>query len=196
MINHMLYIAGPPGVGKSTLARELTAGWDRELMAHHPVVPHVRLRHPVSGLKIGLELGVPRPAFPGTDALSMSIGPAALQFLLDRTSAFPFALGEGSRLATRPFLGGLVAAGVRLTFVSLSAPQEVLDYRWKVRGGKQNQSWRKGAATRAERMFEWALLTDGVRTVRSESVDRTDMTEIADEVRDAFPLIDLRESAA
>lgn len=194
MINHMLYIAGPPGVGKSTLARELTVGWDKIVHPHAPV-PHVSLRHPASGLKIGLELGVPRPEFPGTDALSMSIGPAALQFLLGRTSALPFALGEGSRLATRPFLGGLVASGVRLTFVSLSAPQDLLDLRWQERGAKQNTGWRKGAFTRAERMYEWALATDGVRCLRHEVVDRADQCAALDEIWGVFPLLDLRETA-
>lgn len=193
MIGQLLYIAGPPGVGKSSLSRELTQGWDREVMGYAPV-PHVRLGHPATGRLTGLELGVPRPAFSGTDALSMSIGPRAMAWLLQ--DAAPFALGEGSRLATRPFLGGLVAAGVRLTFVSLSAPEEVLDYRWKARGSKQNPSWRKGAATRAERMYEWALATPGVRCIRSESVDAADRTETLDEIRSAFPLIDLRGSAA
>jgi hypothetical protein len=195
VIGEMLYIAGPPGVGKSTLARELTAGWDRIVHTHAPV-PHVVLRHPVTGLKAGLELGVPRPAFSGTDALSMSIGPAALDFMLSRTSTVPFALGEGSRLATRPFLGGLVHAGVRLTFVSLSASQDVLDYRWRARGSKQNPSWRKGAATRAERMFEWAKETDGVKTIRLLHADSLDPAGVADVIREMFPLIDLRDSAA
>lgn len=189
MINQMLYIAGPPGVGKSSLARLLTDGWDKQVIGSGPV-PHVRLGHPANGRLTGVELGVPREAFSGTDSLAMDIGPRALVWLLDRPGC-PFALGEGSRLATRPFLGGLVHAGVRLTFVSLSAPREVLDYRWRARGSKQNPVWRKGAATRAERMFEWALATDGVQTLRSESVDSVDQDEIADEIRERFPLIDL-----
>jgi hypothetical protein len=190
VINQLIYIAGPPGVGKSSLAKILTHHWDKVIEKHHPV-PHVRLQHPVSGRQVGLELGVPRDDFPGTDALSMDIGPRALQFL--STTWTPFALGEGARLATRPFLSGLVSAGVKVTFVSLSAPQDVLDYRWQQRGGKQNPSWRKGAMTRAERMFEWAIATDGVRTIRSESVDHADRVSVVDEILDAFPLLDLRE---
>jgi P-loop Nucleotide Kinase3 len=190
VINQLLYIAGPPGVGKSSLAKVLTHGWDKAIERHHPV-PHVQLRHPVSGRMVGLELGVPRDDFPGTDALSMDIGPRALTFL---SSAWtPFALGEGARLATRPFLAGLVSAGVKLTFVSLTAPQDVLDDRWRARGGKQNPSWRKGAMTRAQRMAEWAEVTGGVRVIRSGSVDQADQAAAVDEILDAFPLLDLRE---
>lgn len=188
MTNHLLYIAGAPGAGKSTLARELTRGWDRELMAH-ALVPHVRLSHPSNGRLVGLELGVPRTAFSGTDALSMSIGPRALGFI--REARVPFALGEGSRLATRPFMGGAVAAGVRVLFVSLSAPQELLDERWRARGSKQNPSWRKGAATRAARMAEWAQATDGVRLLELSASQS--LEEQTASVCDAFPLIDLRE---
>jgi hypothetical protein len=186
MINQMLYIAGPPGVGKSLLARTLTSGWDRSVL-RHASVPHSVLSHPGSGRAVGLELGVPREDFPGTDALAMDIGPRALEFLLARQ--LPFALGEGSRLATRPFLGGLVAAGVRLTFVSLSAPQDILDQRWRSRGSKQNTAWRKGAFTRSERMYEWALAQQGVKCLRFESMGG--VGGMLREIRTAFPLIDL-----
>lgn len=187
MINQLLYIAGPPGAGKSTLARELTAGWDKTLLREHPV-PHSRLRHPGTGKLLGLELGVPRQEFPGTDALAMDIGPRALTLL--STVLLPFAFGEGSRLATRPFVGGLAQGGVRVTFVSLRASQELLDERWHARGGKQNTAWRKGAATRASRMESWAHTTPGVR-LRVLDADRMSLEEQADAVCDAFPLIDL-----
>jgi predicted kinase len=198
VINNLLYLVGPPGVGKSTVARELTSGWDKEVMRSVPV-PHTRLLHPSTRRMLGLELGVPREQFPGTDTLAMDISPRALAFL--STVLAPFALGEGSRLATRPFLGELARAGVAVTLVRLTADEELLTARWQGRGAKQNLSWRKGATTRADRLADWFLTQTsehrtGFRTYLDLDATEATPAELADSIRDRFPLIDLRESAA
>lgn len=187
MIRDLLYLVGPPGVGKSTLARELRTGWDTEVERTHPV-PHTRLNNPATGRTAGVELGVPRSDFPGTDALAMDIGPRALSFL--SSSYLPFAFGEGARLATRPFLGGLAQQGVRVTVVELTAPIALLDERWRERGARQNPSWRKGAATRAQRIAAWADGTPGVRLLRLDAEAQAPQ-ELAGAVRGAFPPIAL-----
>lgn len=194
MINQLLYLIGAPGVGKSTVAREVTSGWDKELIKSHPV-PHSRLLHPATRRCLGVELGVPRTDFPGTDALAMDIGPRALQFLSSHLT--PFALGEGSRLATRPFIGGLAQVGVAVTLVRLTADEELLTRRWQERGAKQNPSWRKGARTRADRLAEWfegqtALGARGFRLYLDLDVTEMKATDAADRIRDVFPLVDLR----
>lgn len=195
MINDLLYLCGAPGVGKSTVAKALLSGWDKELERTHPV-PHSRLLHPVTRRLSGLELGVPRDSFPGTDALAMDVGPRALQFL--GTVMAPFAFGEGARLATRPFVGGLAHAGVNVTLVRLAADEELLTQRWRDRGSKQSPSWRKGAATRERRLSDWFAGQVGAQPGFARYLD-LDVTEAdpevtADRIRDAFPLADLRES--
>jgi len=153
VIKDLLYICGAPGVGKSTLMRYLRLPWDMEVVKGPPV-PHTLLRSMNSGALHGLELGVPRQQHPGTDSLAMDISFRASDFLL-RTPV-DFALGEGARLATRPFLSRLTAAGVRVHLLYLYADDDVLDHRCAQRGTSQNYSWRKGAQTRAYNLAEWA----------------------------------------
>ena len=190
MIDSLLYLAGPPGVGKSSVARELTQSWDR-FVSRYAAVPHTVLSHPVSGQIHGVELGVPRETFSGTDALAMDIGPRALDWM--RGLSVPFALGEGSRLATRPFLSGLARGGVKVVLVRLTADEELLTQRWQDRGAKQNPAWRKGAATRAQRLGDWfsEALSAFPEGCTHLDMDVTDMTvaDVADRVRDVFPPI-------
>lgn len=193
MINNLLYVIGAPGVGKSTAMARLREPWDCEVMKHSEV-PHVRLRHPLSALPVGVELGVPRENFPGTDALSMSIGPRAMQFVLTNTGVF--VMGEGARLATRPFIGGCATQGVRVTLVRLKADPELLEERWRARGAKQNPSWRKGAETRARAVCEWFgshLGQDGFHQL--VEINGTELTpeEVADRIRSVFPFVDLSD---
>lgn len=190
MISNLLYVCGAPGVGKSTAMRLLREPWDTEVMRHEPV-PHVRLRQRVTGQIHGVELGVPRDNFPGTDALSMAISPYALAFL--SSAYYPFAMGEGARLATRPFLGGLAQQGVRVTLVYLKADPEVLEERWRQRGAKQNPSWRKGAATRAAGITQWfrdRLGQDGFYRLAEINVTGQAPEAVAGRIRDVFPHVD------
>ena len=77
-----------------------------------------------------------------------------------------FALGEGARLATRPFLSRLAAAGVRVHLLYLTVPDAVLDQRCAQRGTTQNYSWRKGALTRAHNLALWAQQTEEVHLMK------------------------------
>ncbi len=190
MISNLLYIVGPPGVGKSTLAAELTRGWDKTVLKAHPV-PHSILASPLDGKGRGLELGVPRADFPGTDALAMDIGPRALAFL--SATYAQFVVGEGARLGTRPFIGGLAEAGVKVTLVYLDADESLLTQRWRARGSKQSVSWRKGAATRARRLASW--FAEGVGHNGFDQLLKLDATgvpaaELASTIKAVFPHLD------
>lgn len=190
MISNLLYVVGPPGVGKSTLMAELTSGWDKTVLSAHPV-PHSILSVPADGKGRGLELGVPRADFPGTDALAMDIGPRALAFL--SATYAQFVVGEGARLGTRPFIGGLAGAGVRVTLVHLDADAELLTQRWRARGAKQSVSWRKGAATRALRLAEWfasGVGRDGFHQLLKLDATDAPVTELASTIKAVFPHLD------
>lgn len=147
----LVYLAGPPAAGKSAAMAALTAGCDR--FPRPRPLPHDVLYDRRTDAYLGAELGVRRDRFSGTDALSMSVAPAARAWLAEPTCP-ELLLGEGDRLAIMSFLSAAAAAGYQVYLVGLTAPAGLLDTRCAARGSAQNPTWRAGRATKARRLFE------------------------------------------
>ncbi|MDT0377250.1 P-loop-containing protein [Streptomyces sp. DSM 42041] len=148
----LLYLIGPPAAGKSALAAALRHGHD--LAARDQPVPHLLLIDPATGQPAGIELGRIRDRFSGTDALPMNVHLRACDWI-ENGPVWPFVLAEGARLATRGFL---TAAHARYSvhLAHLHADPALLDQRCAERGSRQDDRWRRGAATRARNLAAWA----------------------------------------
>lgn len=130
-----LYIIGAPGSGKSTAMAKLLEGWaigpytrwQPEVFGHY-------LEHPEKGR--GVYLGHLRPEYPGTDALSLSVGPRAVEWLeVLPLLGIDVVYGEGARLSHIGFLLALNEA-TDLTVVYLDVDPDVAAQRRLDRGGK------------------------------------------------------------
>jgi hypothetical protein len=153
-VTRSIYIIGAPGSGKSTAMAQLLEGWamgpytrwQREIYGHY-------LEHPERGR--GAYLGHLRPEFPGTDALSLSAGPRAVEWL----DALPllgldWVLAEGARLAHMGFLLALNEA-TDLTVVYLDVDPEVAAQRRIDRGGKQlSEKFCKTMTTKSANIYK------------------------------------------
>jgi ribose 1,5-bisphosphokinase PhnN len=145
---HLVYLSGPPAVGKSTLMRELTAGCLRD-QRDSPFAHDLLL---ADGRAVGVELGRRRETFSGTDALGMSVNPRACAWITRRP--VPLVLAEGDRLANTTFLSAASAAGYTVTLVNLTADPATLAARAQERGSRQNPSWVRGRVTKAARLAD------------------------------------------
>lgn len=161
----LVYVVGAPAAGKSSLMAALTAACTRQPQTK-PFAHDLLVR---AGATVGVELGRQRPDFPGTDALSMSVSPAAKVWVQTRPARL--ILGEGDRLATRTFIGYAADAGYTVTVVHVVAPQPVLDARCAARGSQQNQPWRRGRATKAASLAGYAAANYRLVTVNSAAAD-------------------------
>lgn len=151
----LVYLAGAPASGKSSLMAELTKGCYRESI-YPSKVPHDDLY--VNNTIVGAELGKIRDKFPGTDTLAYNIVAPAKVWI--REVMYDFVLGEGDRLAKIAFLDEAQNAGYQVHLVVLSAPMTVLNERCERRGSTQNLSWRIGRATATTRLGAYAEAAD------------------------------------
>jgi len=168
----LLYLVGPPGVGKSSAMRGLLRGLGLNPMDARRAAPQVYL-HDLVGEKTGRVegqyLGRLRREFPGTDALGMSASPRVISYLAS-PGLPPLILGEGARLGTGKFFQEAATnSRLRLSVALLDAPDEVLEQRRDRRGSGQDASWARGAATRA-RNAAAAAEQLGIETHRIDAV--------------------------
>lgn len=159
MTRRLVYVVGIPGSGKSTMVRTALAqlGWT-QLQQPSRFCPHtLLLSYPEARTVIeGAQLGVDRDGFPGTDTLSMSIQPKAVQWL----DAVPVGLvvGEGDRLGNLRFLDAAAASRL-VTVVYLDTPLALASARRSARAitlgtRAQNPAWVTGRVTKVRRLVE------------------------------------------
>lgn len=164
------YLIGPPGVGKSTALASVTSGWSLTLQLKP-------FAHQVSAE--GIVLGRGDRDFPGTDTLSMSVLPKAVDWL-ERQPDSVLIVGEGDRLATVKFFEAATVAGHDVRVAALVAPKAVVAARAKARGSEQAAAWVSGRWTKTQRLI--AALP--VRVVDATRPADTVAAEISDWIRE------------
>lgn len=155
-MRHALYVVGEPGAGKSTVVGLLTSGSVHERRAH----PFHHCVHE-NGV---VELGDPARAFPGTDALSLSVQPTAVAWAADTDATL--LLGEGDRLATAGFFDALLKAGWDLRIAALRVSPETAAGRRAGRGSDQDEQWIKGRRSKVATIA--GLYPERVTYIRNE----------------------------
>ncbi len=146
-MKHMTYIIGEPGVGKSTLVRELTEAFTGEpgyATVHEDPFGHIHYANGVT------ELGLRRDAFSGTDALGMAVQPEAVRFIGTK-DAGQMLLAEGDRLANDKFWTQLERNGWSVHVYLLWGPA-IAEHRRLQRGSHQDPTWVTGRRTKALRL--------------------------------------------
>lgn len=142
------YLIGEPGAGKSTLAAELTKGVEAEYRPR----PMAHVLYLAEGRVAAAQIGGEHPTFPGTDRLSMSVQPRAIEWL--EGAPAPVVWGEGDRLSTAGWLTALDAACDEWWLVLVATPPEVAAERRARRGSAQSETWLAGRRTKVHRLAE------------------------------------------
>lgn len=165
----VVYLIGAPGSGKSTALRLATEHWSLHYEMKEPFAHRV--------YDEGIVLGRGAGPFPGTDTLSMSVNPLAIDFVRSRRG---LCVGEGDRLANRKFFR---ACG-SLTLIHLDVPVATARERARLRAEEhgqriQDESWWKGRVTKVDNlraMFSH-ISVDGSRTPEAVAADVREIIE-------------------
>lgn len=145
---NLVYLIGVPGSGKSSVMAAASARFNRV-----PAEAGVRFDYLLedSGVVAGVELGVRRASFSGTDAYALNVMPRAVAALPSLLASVPVVLAEGDRLASPRFLD---VAGPDLRLVHIDVPEDVAAARRAARGSNQSPSWLAGRRTKVGRLAD------------------------------------------
>lgn len=171
MSRKLIGIGGVPGTGKTTLMRHFMSSFDSPWERVKPVQLVDCEYNKEHNLYIMGKYDEGE-VFAGTDKLSMAVQPKALEFIesqKDLNLVF-----EGDRLFNGSFVRSLMdLPDTELKIILLTAPQSVLNERYKERGSEQDQKFLDGRRSKYDNMRSSFDLMDLIEEY--ENVDEGDM---------------------
>ena len=119
--------------------------------------------------------------FAGTDRLSMSVQPAAAEFIKEATGSILF---EGDRLFNRKFIDAIIACECSFSLIYIEASLEELHKRHVSRKDTQTETFLKSRRTKYSNIVRSLDLIDVVHTFKNNSLD--DQTAIYSFIKSKF----------
>lgn len=164
-MRNIIAVSGRPGTGKTTLFRKII---DDSFVKVEPVKSLPCLYSEKFDLYIigKYEDG---ELFAGTDRLSMSIQPTAVEFVNSTTSNILF---EGDRLTNCKFYDFLLTQeNCNVEFIVLSVENMILESRYAERGSNQSEKFLKGRDTKISNILNNLSYMDYIKEFKNETPD-------------------------
>jgi energy-coupling factor transporter ATP-binding protein EcfA2 len=157
----IVVVMGPPGCGKTTLAKRLIAQFDVELDESVKLVPFLKDKtRPLYFLGKYDGDGYAQ----GTDRMSMACQPAVVEWMkaLDKNAAVFI---EGDRLSNQSFLEHCLDKGYDLKVFYLETCSKTRAARYADRGSEQDETFLKGRESKYNTLLTNFVLMDSIDSV-------------------------------
>ena len=116
--------------------------------------------------------------FAGTDRLSMSVQPAATEFIKEATGNILF---EGDRLFNRKFIDAIISCNCSFSLIYIEASRDELRNRHVDRKDTQTETFLKSRQTKYSNIVRSLDLMDIIHTFKNDNIDQ--QTIIYDYIR-------------
>ena len=107
--------------------------------------------------------------FAGTDRLSMSVQPAATEFIKEATGNILF---EGDRLFNRKFIDAIISCNCSFSLIYIEASRDELHNRHVDRKDTQTETFLKSRQTKYSNIVRSLDLMDIIHTFKNDNMDQ------------------------
>ena len=175
-MKNIIALGGEPATGKTTLMwRIIDSATDWQKIEPKKTLSAIRSESLDLTILGKYDRGL---EFAGTDRLSMSVQPAATEFIKEATVNILF---EGDRLFNRKFIDAIISCNCSFSLIYIEASRDELRNRHVDRKDTQTETFLKSRQTKYSNIVRSLDLMDIIHTFKNDNIDQ--QTIIYDYIR-------------